>query len=74
MSKTPQSYDSQVQPIEILGLIPAKVCGVNSVAIVIRPDPTMSFQSQTLSLTTEQAGRLCTDLQCMLNQENKVWE
>jgi hypothetical protein len=74
LSTTPKFYDAPIQPIEVLGLIPAKVRGVNSVAIVIRSDPTMSYRSQTISVTKEQAVRLSTDIQHMLTLENPVWE
>jgi len=74
MSKTPESYDTLVQPIEVLAVIPAKLRGVNSVAIVIRSDPTMSFRSHTVAMTKEQAVRLCTDIQHLLHQGNTIWE
>jgi len=74
LSKKPETYDANVQPIEILSLIPAIVDGVDSLAMVIRPDPTASFRSQTVSISRAQALRFIDDAQTLLNMENTIWE
>ena len=68
------SYDTEVQPIEVLGLTPAVLHGLNYVAIALRPDPTNSFRSQTVVVTKEQAERLCEDIQHLLNQTDTIWD
>ena len=64
---------AQLQLVEILSLIPARLMGQDALAIVVRPDPTRNFGHKNLCVTRAQAERLREDLNALLDSAQPIW-
>ncbi len=67
-----RSYESPVKCVEVLSLVPARMQGHDSVAIIVRPNPDRNFSHDNLCITRAQAERLREDLTSILETRQPI--